>query len=63
MSDLNREFQAYLRSYDTKRDTERTAQSRDALFAEFLEWRDRQEEVFATNEAEAKSVTRSKSRR
>ncbi len=64
-SNLNREFQSYLQRADTKRDGERTPQSRDALFAEFLAWRDRQEAMAARNESttEAKPVVRSKSRK
>jgi hypothetical protein len=64
-SELNREFQSYLQRSDTKRDVQRTPQSRDALFAEFLAWRDRQEAMSAKNEAatEAKPVVRSKSRK
>jgi TRAP transporter TAXI family solute receptor len=65
-SDLNRQFQAYLKGADTKRDAQRTPQNRDALFAEFLAWRDRQEAMAANNEAQStdpKSAARSKSRK
>ena len=64
-SNLNREFQSYLQRADNKRDAQRTPQSRDALFAEFLAWRDRQEAMAARNESttEAKPVVRSKSRK
>jgi TRAP transporter TAXI family solute receptor len=63
-SNLNRDFQSYLQRAD-KRDADRTPQSRDALFAEFLAWRDRQEAMAARNESttEAKPVVRSKSRK
>jgi TRAP transporter TAXI family solute receptor len=64
-SNLNREFQSYLQRADNKRDTDRTPQNRDALFAEFLAWRDRQDAMAARNESttEAKPVVRSKSRK
>jgi len=64
-SQLNREFQAYLKAADGKRDSQRTPESRDAFFTEFLAWRDRQEAMSAKNEAatEAKPVVRSKSRK
>jgi hypothetical protein len=65
-SDLNREFQAYLKGADAKRDATRTPQSRDALFAEFLAWRDRQEAMAANNQAqptESKPAARSRSRK
>jgi TRAP transporter TAXI family solute receptor len=64
-SALNREFQSYLQRADNKRDADRTPQSRDALFAEFLAWRDRQEAMAARNESttETKPVVRSKSRK
>ncbi len=64
-SNLNREFQTYLQRADNKRDADRTPQSRDALFAEFLAWRDRQEAMAARNESttETKPVVRSKSRK
>lgn len=64
-SDLNREFQNYLQRADPKRDAQRSPQNRDALFAEFLAWRDRQDAMAARNEAatEAKPVVRSKSRK
>ena len=63
-TELNREFQAYLKSADSKRDAQRTPESRDALFSEFLAWRDRQNGLSARNEAipESKPVSRSKSR-
>jgi len=64
--DLNRDFQAYLKNADTKRDAQRTPQSREALFAEFLAWRDRQEAMSANNQAQpsdSKPVARSKSRK
>jgi TRAP transporter TAXI family solute receptor len=62
---LNREFQDYLKRADGKRDWQRTPQSRDALFAEFLAWRDRQEAMAAKNEAapETKPAVRSRSRK
>jgi hypothetical protein len=63
-SDLNREFQSYLQRADGKRDAMRTPQSRDALFAEFLAWRDRQ--ATAGGEAgatEAKPAARTRSRK
>jgi TRAP transporter TAXI family solute receptor len=64
-SNLNRDFQSYLQRADNKRDADRTPQSREALFAEFLAWRDRQEALAARNESttEAKPVVRSKSRK
>ncbi|MGD9921860.1 MAG: TAXI family TRAP transporter solute-binding subunit [Pseudorhodoplanes sp.] len=64
-SSLNSEFQAYLKNADTKRDAQRTQQGRDALFAEFLAWRDRQEALAARNESgpEPKPAVRSKSRK
>lgn len=64
-SNLNREFQSYLQRADNKRDTDRTPQNRDALFAEFLAWRDRQDAMAARNESttEAKPMVRSKSRK
>ena len=64
-SNLNSEFQSYLQRSDNKRDAQRTPQSRDALFSEFLAWRDRQEAMAARNESttEAKPVVRSKSRK
>ena len=64
-SDLNREFQTYLKSADSTRDAQRTPQSREALFAEFLAWRDKQQAMAAKNEAtpEAKPVVRSRSRK
>jgi TRAP transporter TAXI family solute receptor len=64
-SDLNREFQAYLKNADSTRDAQRTPQSRDALFAEFLAWRDKQQAMAAKNEAtpEAKPAVRSRSRK
>jgi hypothetical protein len=64
-SNLNSEFQSYLQRSDNKRDAQRTPQSRDALFSEFLAWRDRQEAMAARNEstAEPKPVVRSKSRK
>ncbi len=64
-SNLNSEFQNYLQRSDNKRDAQRTPQSRDALFSEFLAWRDRQEAMAARNESttEAKPVVRSKSRK
>jgi TRAP transporter TAXI family solute receptor len=65
-SNLNREFQAYLKGADAKRDAQRTPQSREALFAEFLAWRDRQEAMAANNEAQStdsKPAARSKSRK
>jgi TRAP transporter TAXI family solute receptor len=64
-SNLNREFQSYLQRADNKRDADRTPQNRDALFAEFLAWRDRQEAMAARNESttEAKPMVRSKSRK
>jgi TRAP transporter TAXI family solute receptor len=64
-SELNREFQNYLQRADGKRDAQRTPQSRDALFAEFLAWRDRQEAPAAKNEGatEAKPVVRTRSRK
>ncbi|HWV55523.1 TAXI family TRAP transporter solute-binding subunit [Pseudorhodoplanes sp.] len=64
--DLNRDFQAYLKNADTKRDAQRTPQSREALFAEFLAWRDRQEAMSANNQAQpsdSRPVARSKSRK
>lgn len=59
--DLNREFQAYLQRADGKRDAQRTPQSREALFAEFLAWRDRQEAMTVRNDgtAETRPVVRS----
>lgn len=64
-SNLNSEFQSYLQRSDNKRDAQRTPQSRDALFSEFLAWRDRQEAMAARNESttETKPVVRSKSRK
>ncbi len=66
-SDLNREFQAYLKGADSKRDAQRTPQTRDALFAEFLAWRDRQEAMSANNQAQPTetkpAAARSKSRK
>ncbi len=64
-SNLNSEFQNYLQRSDNKRDAQRTPQSRDALFSEFLAWRDRQEAMAARNESttEPKPVVRSKSRK
>lgn len=64
-SQLNREFQNYLQRADGKRDAQRTPQSRDALFAEFLAWRDRQEATAARNEGvtEAKPAARTRSRK
>lgn len=46
-SGLNREFQAYLKNSDAQRDAQRTPQSRDALFAEFMAWRDKQQQATA----------------
>jgi hypothetical protein len=64
-SSMSREFQSYLQRADNKRDVQRTPQSREALFAEFLAWRDSQEAMAARNESttEAKPVVRSKSRK
>jgi TRAP transporter TAXI family solute receptor len=65
-SDLSREFQAYLKAADGRRDAQRTPQSREALFAEFLAWRDRQEALAASNQAQptdSKPAARSKSRK
>jgi len=64
-SDLHRDFQNYLQRADSGRDAQRTPQSRDALFAEFLAWRERQEAMSARNEAaaEPKPVVRGKSRK
>ncbi|MFN3351842.1 TAXI family TRAP transporter solute-binding subunit [Pseudorhodoplanes sp.] len=64
-SELNREFQNYLKRADSSRDAHRTPQSREALFAEFLAWRDRQESLSARAEpaTEAKPAVRSKSRK
>jgi TRAP-type uncharacterized transport system substrate-binding protein len=50
-AELNREFQSYLARADSKRDAQRTQQSRDALFAEFLQWREQQEARAARNES------------
>ena len=50
-AELNREFQGYLARVDSKRDTQRTQQSRDALFAEFMQWREQQEARAARNES------------
>jgi TRAP-type uncharacterized transport system substrate-binding protein len=50
-AELNREFQSYLARADSKRDAQRTPQSRDALFAEFLQWREQQEARAARNES------------
>ena len=46
---------------DGKRDAQRTPQSREALFAEFLAWRDRQEAMTVRNDgtAETRPVVRS----
>ena len=49
--ELNREFQSYLTRVDPKKDAQRTPQSRDALFAEFLQWREQQEARAARNES------------
>ena len=49
--ELNREFQSYLARADSKRDAQRTPQSRDAMFAEFLQWREQQEARAARNES------------
>ena len=54
--ELNREFQSYLARADSKRDVQRTPQSRDAMFAEFLQWREQQEARSARNES-TKEVT------
>ena len=65
-SSLNNEFQAYLKGADAKRDAQRTPQSRDALFAEFLAWRDRQQAAAANNQAptaEVKPAARNKNRK
>jgi TRAP-type uncharacterized transport system substrate-binding protein len=64
-AELNREFLSYLQRADAKRDATRTQESRDALFAEFLAWRDRQAAAAASSQAapEAKPVIRSKSRK
>jgi TRAP-type uncharacterized transport system substrate-binding protein len=64
-AELNREFQSYLQRADGKRDAARSPQSRDALFAEFLAWRDRQDAMAARNEGapEARPVVRSKNRK
>jgi TRAP-type uncharacterized transport system substrate-binding protein len=50
-AELNREFQSYLARADSKRDVQRTPQSRDAMFAEFLQWREQQEARAARNES------------
>jgi TRAP transporter TAXI family solute receptor len=66
-SSLNSEFQAYLKGADAKRDAQRTPQSRDALFAEFLAWRDKQQQATATKTetpaTEWKPTARSKNRK
>lgn len=49
-AEINREFQTYLARMDPKRDEQRTPQSRDAMFAEFLKWREQQEARAARNE-------------
>ncbi len=61
-SELNKEFQSYLARADSSRDVKRTPQSRDALFAEFLAWRELQEARAARNEEpkEAAQAIRSK---
>ena len=46
-----RELSSYLARADSKRDAQRTPQSRDALFAEFLQWREQQEARAARNES------------
>jgi TRAP-type uncharacterized transport system substrate-binding protein len=55
-AEINKEFQSYLARMDTKRDAQRSPQSRDALFAEFLQWREQQEARNARNES-TKEVT------
>ena len=50
-AELNREFQSYLARANSKRDVQRTPQSRDAMFAEFLQWREQQEARAARNES------------
>jgi TRAP-type uncharacterized transport system substrate-binding protein len=61
-SEVNREFQSYLARADSKRDAQRSPQSRDALFAEFLAWREQQEARDARNEElkEAAQAARNK---
>lgn len=56
-SDLGREFQEYLARADAKRDAQRSPQSRDALFAEFMAWREQQEARAAKNEAKVEAKT------
>ena len=66
-SSLNSEFQAYLKGADAKRDAQRTPQNRDALFAEFLAWRDKQQQATATKTetpaTEWKPTARTKNRK
>jgi TRAP-type uncharacterized transport system substrate-binding protein len=65
-SSLNNEFQAYLKGADAKRDAQRTPQSRDALFAEFLAWRDKQQATAANSQAptaEVKPAARNRNRK
>ncbi len=50
-AEINKEFQSYLARMDSKRDATRTPQSREALFAEFLQWREQQEARAARNES------------
>ena len=63
--ELNREFQSYLMRADTKRDAQRTPQTRDALFAEFLAWREQQDARAAKNEStsEERPIFRDKRRK
>jgi TRAP-type uncharacterized transport system substrate-binding protein len=54
--ELNREFQSYLARVDPKRDAQRSPQNRDALFAEFMKWREQQEARNARNESTKEEV-------
>ncbi len=61
--ELNREFQSYLSRVDGKKDAARTPQSRDAMFAEFLQWREQQEARAARNESTATPVAQPNKRK
>ena len=61
--ELNREFQDYLVRADTKRDAQRSPQTRDALFAEFMAWREQQEARAAKNEGASEETPISRNKR